>query len=101
METVLGADSMRGSEDALHDALELIIDLLHRPLEASRVLSHLETGDGNTTTVGGLSGRVPDGVLVAASARLEDVDGLLGAAHVGTLCDELDTSSDESLGLLL
>lgn len=101
VKAVLGSDLIGGGKDALHDTLELVVDLLHGPLETSRVLSHLETRDGNTTAVGGLSGSIPDGVLAAASARLEDVDGLLCATHVGTLSDESNTGSDESLGLLL
>lgn len=88
-------------ESILHDALELLVNLLGSPVEALRVLSHLETGDGDTTSVGSLSGTVPDGlVLVLAAVSLEDLDGLLSAAHVGALSDELASGSDQCLGLL-
>jgi len=101
VDTVLGADSMGGSEDILHDTLELVVDLLRRPLQTCRVLGHLETGNSNTTAVGSLARSVPNGVLTTASARLEYVDGFLRAAHVGTLSNEFDTCSDEGPGLLL
>lgn len=97
----LGTDLEANLEAALHDALELLIDLFGSPLQASRVLGHFETRDSDTTAVGSLSGGVPDRVMSASSARLEHVDGLLCATHVGSLCDELDASSNEGLGLLL
>jgi hypothetical protein len=42
-------------ESSLHDALELVVDLLAGPLQTSRVLGHLETGDGDTTSIGSLT----------------------------------------------
>jgi hypothetical protein len=42
-------------EAVLHDALELVVDLLAGPLDAGGVLSHLETGNGDTTGVGCLA----------------------------------------------
>jgi len=61
-----GGDVLLGSlesvlEAVLHDLLELLVDLLAGPLQALRVLCHLETRDCDTTGVGGLSGCVPDG----------------------------------------
>lgn len=68
-------------------------------------LGHLESRNGNTTAVGGLSGSVGDGgvavdSLAGSASSLEDVDGLLGRSHVGSLSDDEDTSLDEELGLL-
>lgn len=89
-------------EAVLHDGLELVVDLLLGPAQAGGVLGHLETGDGDTTGVGGLTGAVPNGIgtLVGLTVSLEDVDGILGGTHVGTLGDELDTGVDQGLGLL-
>ena len=89
-------------EARVHDALEARVDLLGSPVDAGRVLGHLQTGDGDTTGVGGLAGGVPDGSAagVGLAVGLEDVDGLLGAAHVGALGDELAAVVDEDLGLL-
>lgn len=85
-----------------HDVLETGVDLLAGPAEAGGVLGHLETRDGDTTGVGGLTGGVPDGLgaLVGVTVSFENVDGLLGATHVGTLGDELGADSDEGLSLL-
>lgn len=89
-------------EDILHDVLELGVDLLAGPGDALRVLRHLETGHGDTTGVGRLAGRVPDGLgLLLLAVGLEHVDGILGAAHVGTLGDEARAGGDQGLGLLL
>ena len=89
-------------EAVLHDALEAAVDLLAGPGDTGRVLGHLETGDSDTTSVGGLTGGVPDGsgTLVGLTVGLEDVNGLLGGTHVGTLSDELAASGDQSLGLV-
>ena len=35
-----------------HDVLELGVDLISRPRESLTVLSHLQTRDGDATTVG-------------------------------------------------
>ena len=35
-----------------HDVLELVVDLISRPCESLTVLSHLQTRDGDATTVG-------------------------------------------------
>ena len=85
-----------------HDVLQTSVDLLAGPAEAGGVLGHLETRDGDTTGVGGLTGGVPDGIgaLVGVAVSFEDVDGLLGATHVRTLGDKLGAGGDESLGLL-
>lgn len=89
-------------EAVLHDGLKLGVNLLRGPRQALRVLGHFETGDGDTSGVGSLSGSVPDGLaLLLATVRLEDVNGLLCAAHVGALGDELGARLDESLGLVL
>ena len=45
-------------EADLHDVLELSIDLLGGPCQPLAILSHLETGDGDTAAVGCLCGRV-------------------------------------------
>lgn len=101
-----GSNVLLGSLEAvleavLHDLLELLVDLLGGPLQALRVLGHLKTGNGDTTSVGGLTRSVPDGrALLLLSRGLEDVNGLLGATHVGTLGDELGTLRDESLSLV-
>lgn len=66
------------------------------------VLSHLESRDCHTTGVGSLTRGVPDGTVALLLAdSLEDVDGLLGATHVGTLSDEEAVVGDQSLSLLL
>ena len=44
-----------GVEDALHDALELGIDLVERPRKTLGVLGHLKTAGGNAAGVGGLA----------------------------------------------
>lgn len=104
---LLGLDVLLGSVETalkgvLHDLLEAVVDLLAGPGDALAVLSHLETRDGDTTSVGSLSGGVPDGRLALGGAlSLEDVNGLLGAAHVGALGDGDDASLDEVLGLVL
>lgn len=84
-----------------HDVLETSVDLLAGPAKTGGVLSHLQTRDGDTTGVGGLTGGVPDGgaALVGVTVGLEDVNGLLGAAHVGAFGDELAADGDQSLGL--
>lgn len=89
-------------EAVLHNLLQAGVDLLAGPVDASRILSHLETRHSNTTSVGGLAGGVPDstGAGVGVTVSLEDIDGLLGGAHVGTLSDELAAGGDESLGLV-
>lgn len=89
-------------EDRLHDSLELIVDLLRGPGEPGRVLGHLETRNSDTAGVSCLAGCVPDGggTGVSLTVGLEDIDSGLGAAHVGTLGDELGTGVDESLGFL-
>lgn len=103
---LLSGDVLLGSlkavvEAVLHDVLELLVDLLGSPGDALAVLRHLETGDGNTTGIGGLAGSVPDGLArLLLAVRLEDVDRLLGAAHVGALGDELAAGGHEGLGLL-
>ena len=89
-------------ESVLHDVLETLINLRLGPVEALAVLGHLETGNGDTTAVGGLARGVPDGLaLVSLAVVLEDLDSLESAAHVGTLSDELAAGSDETLSLLL
>jgi hypothetical protein len=104
---LLGFDVLLGGletsiEGILHDALETVVDLLLGPLDALAVLSHLKTRNGDTTTVGSLSGSVPKslGTLLLA-VSLKDVNGLGSAAHVGTLGDDESTSFQKGLGLLL
>jgi hypothetical protein len=90
----------------LHDLLELAINFLRGPAVSLRVLSHLETGNSNTTSVGGFTRGVEAdtlgvvGRLGGCSGCLEDVDSLLGGTHVGTLGNVSDTGHDQSLGLL-
>lgn len=89
-------------EGRLHDVLKTLINLLGGPRDALRVLGHLETGNGNTTGVGGLAWCVPDGItLVLLAGSLKDINGLLGAAHVGPLSNELAAVGNKILGLLL
>lgn len=89
-------------EAVLHDALESLINLLGGPGETLAILGHLETGDSDTTAVGSLTRSIPDSLaLVLLAVGLEDVDGLLGAAHVGTLGDESAAGGNKTLGLLL
>ena len=89
-------------ESVLHDVLETAINLLRGPGQTLRVLGHLEAGNGDTTGVGSLSRSVPDGIcLLLLAVLLEDIDGLLGATHVGSLSDELAAVGDKILGLLL
>lgn len=106
-DTLLGGDVLLGGvktvlEAVLHDALEAGIDLLGGPIDPSRVLGHLQTGDGDTTGVGGLAGGVPDGggAGVGLAVSLEDIDGILGGTHVGTLGEELAAGGDQGLGLV-
>lgn len=102
-----GSDVFHGSvesvlEAGLHDVLEPAIDLSGGPGDTGRVLGHLQSRDGDTTGIGGLAGSVPagGGALVGLAVRLEDVDGGLGAAHVGTFGDELTPSGNQALGFL-
>lgn len=89
-------------EGILHDSLELVVDLLGRPGETAAVLGHLETRNGDTTAVSGLSGGVPEGVgPVLGTVSLENVDGLLGGSHVGALGEDVAAVLDQVDGLLL
>jgi hypothetical protein len=103
---LLGGHILLGSLEAvveavLHDVLELLVDLLGSPGDALAVLRHLEARNGDTTGVGGLAGSVPDGVALAlAAVGLESFNGLLCAAHVGALGDELAARLDKRLGLV-
>jgi len=105
--TLLGLDVLLAGvqavlEGSLHDALELLVDLLGGPAQALAVLGHLETRNGDTTGVGGLTRSVPDSlVLVLLAVCLEDVNGVLCATHVGTFSDEACAGADECLSLLL
>jgi hypothetical protein len=51
-----GLESYRlgGRENALHDALQLVIDLLSAPGQASAVLGHLQSRHSHTTSIGSL-----------------------------------------------
>lgn len=65
------------------------------------VLGHLQPRHGHATTIGGLSGSIPDGVAALLPAlRLEKVDCVLGAAHVGALGDDQSTGRHQGLGLV-
>jgi len=88
-------------EAVLHDLLQAAINLLSGPADTGRVLSHLQTGDSDTTSISGLTGSVPNGgaALASLTVGLEDIDSLLGGTHVGALGDELAASGDQSLGL--
>ena len=89
-------------ERILHDVLELLVDLLRCPRQALAVLCHLQTRHGDTTSVGGLSRSIPDSlVALVGTLGLEQVNGLLCAAHVRTLGDDEAASVDEGLGFLL
>lgn len=97
---VSGSSLNTSVEAANHDVLELLVNLLLGPGDSLRVLSHLKTGDSNTTGVGSLTGTVPDTVGSRHSLGLKDLNGVRLATHVGTLGDELAAGSDERLGLL-
>lgn len=43
----------------LHDGGQLVVDLLSSPLDSGRVLGHLKSRDGDTTSVGGLGRSEP------------------------------------------
>ncbi len=62
--------------DGRHDEVELCVNLFTGPAEVSGVLSHFETGSGNTTGVHSLARSEED------ACRLECVDGFRCAAHV-------------------
>lgn len=64
-------------------------------METLRVLRHLQTRYGDTTAVGSLAGRVPDGVGRLLALALENVDSLLGASHVGSFGNVQAASLDE------
>jgi hypothetical protein len=99
--SVLLSGSETVVEAVLHNFLKTGVDLLAGPVDTGGVLSHLETGNGNTTGVGGLTGGVPDSLgLLGVTVSLEDIDGILGGAHVGALGDELAAGGNESLGLV-
>lgn len=89
-------------EAVLHNALEAVVHLFGGPAHAGGVLSHLQTGDGDTTSVGSLAWGVPDSSStgVGLTVSLEDIDGVLGGAHVGAFGDELAARGNEGLGLL-
>ncbi|KAI6754971.1 hypothetical protein HG531_004077 [Fusarium graminearum] len=104
---LLGFDVLLGGlktsdEGVLHDGLEAVVDLLLGPLDTLAVLGHLKTRNGNTTTVGGLSGGVPKSLgTILLAVGLKDINGIGSAAHVGTLSNDESTSLEEGLGLLL
>ena len=59
-----------GLKDALHDAVQLLVDFFEAPAHAQGVLAHFQTGGGNAAGVGSLARRVEQ-------AGLDDrVDGL-------------------------
>ena len=65
-----------GLKDALHDAVQLLVDFFEAPAHAQGVLAHFQTGGGNAAGVGSLARRVEQ-------AGLDDrVDGLGGQRHV-------------------
>lgn len=99
---VLLSSSKAVVEAVLHNLLKAGVNLLTGPVDTGRVLGHLKTRHSNTTSVGGLTGSVPDGsgTGVGITVGLEDIDSLLGGTHVGALSDELAASGNESLGLV-
>lgn len=99
---VLLSGSKTVVEAVLHNLLKTGVNLLAGPVDTGRVLGHLKTRHSNTTSVGGLTGGVPDGsgTGVGITVGLEDINSLLGGAHVGALSDELAASGNESLGLV-
>ena len=82
-------------ENALHDALQLGIDLFKGPAQALGVLAHLQTGGGHAACVGSLCRSVQDAVGQV------DLDGLRGAGHVGTLAHDGAATLHQSLSGLL
>ena len=82
-------------EDALHDALQLCIDLFEGPAQALGVLAHLQAGGGHAAGVGSLCGSVQNAVCQI------DLDGLRGAGHVGAFADDGAAVLDQSLSGLL
>lgn len=99
---ILLSSSKAVAEAVLHNLLKTGVNLLTGPVDTGGVLGHLETRHSNTTSVGGLTGGVPDssGTGVGITVGLEDIDSLLGGTHVGALSDELAASGNESLGLV-
>jgi hypothetical protein len=93
------SESQQGLVDGLtasdHDVFQLGVNLLWGPLQAGRVLSHLETGHGYTTSVGSLAGgvvadtRCLGGGSGGGTGRLEDINSLLGAAPGNQQCYSL------------
>lgn len=89
-------------EAALHNSSELLVDSLGGPVDALGVLGHLESRDSDSSTVGSLGRSVPESLSLAGNTvSLVDINGLLGRSHVGSLGEELGTSGDKVLGLLL
>ena len=83
-------------EDALHDALQLCIDLFEAPAQTLGVLAHLQTGGSHAAGVGSLCGSVQDAVGQV------DLDGLGSAGHVSALADHGAAALHQSLcGLLV
>ena len=91
LKTVFLGSTGRRIKDVLHDRLEFLVDLLAGPLEAGRVLGHLEARDGDTAGVGGLGG-TKHGTIV-----LENFDGLRSRGHVGAFEDTADTVGNEGV----
>src|SRR5690554_742166 len=75
------AIALTGRVDGLHDGVQAGIDFAIGPLHAHGVLAHLQTADSDAAGVGCLARGEQD------AGFLEDVDGLQGRGHVGTLGD--------------
>src|SRR5699024_2306852 len=81
--------------DVTHDVLEASLGLLEAPRVTAGVLLHLQSGGGDTTSVGGL----PRGVQHARAP--EDLRGTGHARHVRALGDELDAVVDQGARVVL
>ena len=83
-----------GLVDALHDAVQLLVDLVEAPGQAHGVLAHLQAGGGNTARVGGLAGAVQQ------TRALDEGNGLGRQGHVRALEDRDAAVVDEGLRAL-
>lgn len=91
-------------EAVLHNITQLLVNFLRSPVDSLAVLGHFQTGNGNTTAVGSLTGTIPAatiGQLGVKTGVLEDSNSVQIASHVGAFSDETASTSNESLSISL